>query len=51
MENVAKHGNGTYDHDKRQWKVRTKEVRLSATIAQLCWAFKIDIPASEDGTA
>ncbi len=50
MENVAKHGNGTYDHDKRQWKVRTKEVKLSATIAQLCRAFKIDIPASEDGS-
>jgi len=32
MDEMAKHGNGTYDADKKQWKVRTKELKASATI-------------------
>jgi hypothetical protein len=47
MDEMAKHGNGTYDHEKQQWKVRTKEVRASATIRQLREMFKEEIPASE----
>lgn len=47
---VAIHGNGTYDHDKKQWKVRTKKVRLSATIAQLSRAFKSALPNDESLT-
>jgi len=51
MDEMAKHGNGTYDHDKKQWKVRTKELKASATIKQLREMFKDDtIPESEKGS-
>ena len=32
MDEMAKHGNGTCDADKKQWKVRTKELKASAKI-------------------
>lgn len=47
MDDMARHGNGTYDHSKQQWKVRTKELKASATIRQLRKMFKEEIPASE----
>jgi hypothetical protein len=34
MDEIAKHGSGAYDPDKKQWKVRTKELKASATIRQ-----------------
>ena len=51
MDTMAVHGNGTWDHGKKGWKLRTKELRASATVAQLRAIFKNpDIPASEDGS-
>jgi hypothetical protein len=47
MDEMAVHGNGTFDHDKKQWKLRTKELKLSATTRQLRDMFKEDIPDSE----
>lgn len=47
MEIVATHGNGTYDHDKKQWKIRTKEITKSMTIRELSKLFGVDIPADE----
>lgn len=41
---MAKHGNGTYDPDKKQWKVRTKELKASATIRKLAKMFMVDLP-------
>ena len=50
MDEMAVHGNGTFDHDKKQWKLRTKELKLSATTRQLREMFKEDIPDSEKGS-
>jgi len=47
MDDMARHGNGTYDHDKRQWKVRTQGLKASATIKQLVEMFRVEVPASE----
>src|SRR6516164_3579514 len=50
MDEMAVHGNGTFDHDKKQWKLRTKELKLSATTQQLQEMFKEGIPDSEKGS-
>lgn len=50
MDEMAKHGNGTYDPDKKQWKVRTKELKASATIRQLAETFGEDLPNDERKT-
>lgn len=50
MDEMAKHGNGTYDADKKQWKVRTKELKASATIRQLAEMFGVDLPNDERKT-
>jgi hypothetical protein len=47
---MAKHGNGTCDADKKQWKVRTKELKASATIRQLAEMFGEDLPNDERKT-
>ncbi len=44
MDDVATHGKGTFDDGKRQWKLRTKELRASATITQLPEIFREDMP-------
>jgi hypothetical protein len=35
MDEMSKHGNGIYDADKKQGKVRTKELKALATIRHL----------------
>ena len=47
---ATKHGNGTYDADKKPWKVRTKELKASATIRQLAELFGEDLPNDERKT-
>jgi len=44
------HGTGTYDHSTRKWKVRTKEISASATIAQLSDRYGVDLPNDERQT-
>ncbi len=50
MDEMAVHGNGTFDHDKKQWKLRTKELKVSATTQQLQESFKEAVPNSEKGS-
>ena len=44
---MATHGNGTFGHGMKKWKLRTAELKATATIPQLRKMFGADIPASE----
>ncbi len=44
---MAIHGNGTFDHDLKKWKLRTKGLKTTATVPQLRKMFGANFPASE----
>ena len=50
MDEMAIHGSGTYDHNSKKWKIRTKELSASITLRQLEKRYGIRLPNDERKT-